>query len=119
MVYKDARTARTLDRFLSPRHLSSGHYLLLLIIIPATAMSTGKITDEQLATAAQLECAPSKAHGIIEARAQQAIDAAHQLSPREAIRAYPMAIFWSLMVSMCVIMEGQHPPPFPHLECQT
>lgn len=28
------------------------------------------------------------------------------LSPLQAIRAYPMAIFWSLMVSMCVIMEG-------------
>ncbi|KAH6691365.1 maltose permease MAL31 [Plectosphaerella plurivora] len=65
-----------------------------------------KITDEQLASAAQLEVAPSKAHGIIEARAQAASDAAHHLSPREAIRAYPMAIFWSLMVSMCVIMEG-------------
>lgn len=28
------------------------------------------------------------------------------LTPWQAIRAYPMAIFWSLMVSMCVIMEG-------------
>jgi MFS transporter, SP family, general alpha glucoside:H+ symporter len=28
------------------------------------------------------------------------------LTPWEAIKAYPMAIFWSLMVSMCVIMEG-------------
>ncbi|KAJ9608209.1 hypothetical protein H2200_007197 [Cladophialophora chaetospira] len=30
----------------------------------------------------------------------------HNLTVREAIRAYPMAIFWSLAVSMCVIMEG-------------
>jgi hypothetical protein len=28
------------------------------------------------------------------------------LTPLQAIKAYPMAIFWSLMVSMCVIMEG-------------
>lgn len=28
------------------------------------------------------------------------------LTIREAIKAYPMAIFWSLAVSMCVIMEG-------------
>jgi hypothetical protein len=30
----------------------------------------------------------------------------HKLTIREAIKAYPMAIFWSLAVSMCVIMEG-------------
>ena len=30
----------------------------------------------------------------------------HNLTVREAIKAYPMAIFWSLAVSMCVIMEG-------------
>lgn len=30
----------------------------------------------------------------------------HELSPLEAIKAYPAAIFWALMVSMCVIMEG-------------
>jgi MFS transporter, SP family, general alpha glucoside:H+ symporter len=28
------------------------------------------------------------------------------LTPLEAIKAYPMALFWALMVSMCVIMEG-------------
>ena len=30
----------------------------------------------------------------------------HNLSPWEAVKAYPMAIFWALLVSMCVIMEG-------------
>lgn len=30
----------------------------------------------------------------------------HALTPGQAIRAYPMAIFWCLAVSMCVIMEG-------------
>ena len=28
------------------------------------------------------------------------------MSIREAISAYPMAIFWSLIISTCVIMEG-------------
>ncbi|KAM0813518.1 putative Maltose permease MAL31 [Seiridium cardinale] len=30
----------------------------------------------------------------------------HALTPRQAVRAYPMAIFWTLAVSMTVIMEG-------------
>jgi len=30
----------------------------------------------------------------------------HELSPLEAIKAYPIAIMWALLVSMCVIMEG-------------
>lgn len=31
---------------------------------------------------------------------------ARRLTVHEAIKAYPMAVFWSLAVSMCVIMEG-------------
>ena len=30
----------------------------------------------------------------------------HELNPGKCIKAYPMAIFWCLTVSMCVIMEG-------------
>ncbi|KAK5046594.1 hypothetical protein LTR84_007355 [Exophiala bonariae] len=40
---------------------------------------------------------------------QAAEDRAHveqTLTPGQAIKAYPMAIFWCLAVSMCVIMEG-------------
>ncbi|KAL2209535.1 sugar transporter [Sarocladium strictum] len=33
-------------------------------------------------------------------------EAEHKLPPLEAIRNYPWTIFWCLMVSMCVIMEG-------------
>ncbi len=29
-----------------------------------------------------------------------------ELSPLQAIKAYPMAIVWSLLVSTCVVMEG-------------
>ncbi len=38
--------------------------------------------------------------------AKDGADAEHRLSAMQAIKAYPMAIFWSLMVSMCVVMEG-------------
>ena len=42
----------------------------------------------------------------LDARAAEATEAEHALTPLQAIKAYPMAIFWSFMVSMCVIMEG-------------
>ncbi|OLN88135.1 Maltose permease MAL31-like protein 1 [Colletotrichum chlorophyti] len=41
-----------------------------------------------------------------EALRREAFEAEHSLKPRDAIRAYPMAVFWSLVVSLCVIMEG-------------
>lgn len=50
----------------------------------------------------------------VEAAARAATEVAHELSLRDAIKVYPMAIFWSLMVSMCVVMEGlrtQSPTP--------
>jgi hypothetical protein len=53
-----------------------------------------------------LERQPLHDSGGFAARAKEAIAAEHKLSAGEAVRAYPMAIFWSLMVSMCVIMEG-------------
>ncbi|KAL3417558.1 maltose permease MAL31 (alpha glucoside transporter) [Phlyctema vagabunda] len=38
--------------------------------------------------------------------AKDASDAEHNLTPIQAIKVYPTAVFWCLMVSMCVIMEG-------------
>lgn len=38
--------------------------------------------------------------------AKEGADLEYNLSPWDAIKAYPWAIFWSLMVSMCVVMEG-------------
>jgi len=35
----------------------------------------------------------------------------HDLTPLQALRAYPMAIFWALMVSMCVVMVRLHMIP--------
>ena len=42
----------------------------------------------------------------IEEKAKEAQATEHSLSTFEAVKAYPMAIFWSLMVSRCVVMEG-------------
>jgi SP family general alpha glucoside:H+ symporter-like MFS transporter len=38
--------------------------------------------------------------------AKQAAHREHNLTVRDAIRKYPHALFWCLMVSMCVVMEG-------------
>lgn len=43
---------------------------------------------------------------LLEGRAKEGQKAEHGLAPLQAIKAYPMAIFWSFMVSMCVVMEG-------------
>ncbi|KAF3358077.1 hypothetical protein VDGD_03237 [Verticillium dahliae] len=54
----------------------------------------------------QIEDATLSEPTVLAARAQEAVEAQHAITLKEALRAYPMAIFWSLMVSMCVIMEG-------------
>jgi SP family general alpha glucoside:H+ symporter-like MFS transporter len=38
--------------------------------------------------------------------ARDALEFEPQQGPWAAVKSYPMAIFWSLMVSMCVVMEG-------------
>lgn len=40
------------------------------------------------------------------AEAQAANAHEHSLTVREALKAYPWAVFWSLVVSMSIIMEG-------------
>jgi len=42
----------------------------------------------------------------LEEIAKEATAIEHSLTTLEAVKAYPMAIFWCLMVSMCVVMEG-------------
>lgn len=41
-------------------------------------------------------------------QAKEATEIDHTLSVVECVKNYPMAIFWSIMVSMCVVMEGLH-----------
>ncbi|KAF8855164.1 maltose permease MAL31 [Acephala macrosclerotiorum] len=43
---------------------------------------------------------------ILNAIAKDGADLEHHLSPWQAVKAYPMAIFWAVLVSMCVVMEG-------------
>lgn len=43
---------------------------------------------------------------ITTSRARQGATAEHALTTIEAVKAYPMAIFWTLMVSLTIIMEG-------------
>ncbi len=38
--------------------------------------------------------------------AQTGVSAQHKMTITDALRDYPWALFWCLMVSMCVIMEG-------------
>ncbi|GMK59736.1 hypothetical protein CspeluHIS016_0803420 [Cutaneotrichosporon spelunceum] len=60
-------------------------------------MSSEKTHDDHL------EIVPAKE---LDDHTSDALRTERELSTRDAIRAYPMAIFWSLAVSMCVIMEG-------------
>lgn len=57
---------------------------------------------------AHVELAPQESMlgDNVSLKGQVAMEVAHQQTFREAVSQYPMAIFWSLMVSMCVIMEG-------------
>lgn len=71
-------------------------------------MAAEKINNDDFVNTAQIEHTDSQAvHGKLDAHAQTARERAHQMGPREALQAYPMAVFWSLVVSMCVVMEGE------------
>ncbi|KAK2602026.1 hypothetical protein QQS21_004453 [Conoideocrella luteorostrata] len=43
---------------------------------------------------------------ITTSKARKGATIEHALAPLEAVKAYPMAIFWTLMVSLTIIMEG-------------
>lgn len=50
---------------------------------------------------------PETAHKVLEVEeARAAIAKEHNLTLRQALRAYPKAIMWSLLLSSAVIMEG-------------
>ena len=38
--------------------------------------------------------------------AKMGADVEHHMAPWQAVKTYPMAIFWAVLVSMCVVMEG-------------
>jgi SP family general alpha glucoside:H+ symporter-like MFS transporter len=57
-------------------------------------------------TSAQVENSSLNEKNAQRSLAQHGGELEHHLGPLAAVKAYPMAIFWSVMVSMCVIMEG-------------
>ncbi|KAK7450369.1 hypothetical protein CaCOL14_003202 [Colletotrichum acutatum] len=75
----------------------------------AVSLLSDDIELEELSTAgpsAGSGSRPAKSRSEMDQRFQDAINAERNMTPRDAIRAYPMAVFWSLVVSLCVIMEG-------------
>lgn len=72
-------------------------------------MESGKVNDDDFVNSAQIEQRDGySVTGKLDTHAQAARDVAHQMGPWEALKAYPVAVFWSLMVSMCVVMEGKY-----------
>ncbi|KAG7049971.1 sugar porter family MFS transporter [Colletotrichum scovillei] len=75
----------------------------------AVSLISDDIELEEISTAgpsAGSGSRPAKSRSEMDQRFQDAIHAERNMTPRDAIRAYPMAVFWSLVVSLCVIMEG-------------
>lgn len=63
-------------------------------------------TASRLEHASSLQSDDISKPELVEVRAREHIEVEHSLSLWQAIQSCPMAIFWCLMVSMCVIMEG-------------
>lgn len=69
----------------------------------------GNKTDEVQHVGSHIEAMPT---GLdfnsksITIDAQESLLIEHNQTPLDAIKAYPMAIFWCLVISTCVIMEG-------------
>ncbi|KAH6695460.1 general substrate transporter [Plectosphaerella plurivora] len=61
------------------------------------------IHEEKAASAVELDHAPESKQISM---AKQSAEEEHDLSLREAIRRYPRAVFWSVLVSTSIIMEG-------------
>ncbi|PNH27426.1 hypothetical protein VD0002_g4121 [Verticillium dahliae] len=60
------------------------------------------IHEEKAAQAVELDHAPDKDISM----AQQSAEDEHNLTLREAIRRYPQAVLWSVLLSASIIMEG-------------
>lgn len=59
----------------------------------------------------QLESSPDlneKLKGeVLDEYAKDGVKVEHEMGAWEAVKSHPMALFWCLMVSMCVVMEGK------------
>lgn len=63
-------------------------------IVDASHLEASHASDEKMGGAEIIE------------NAKDALQTDHELTAWQCVHAYPMAIFWCLMVSMCVVMEG-------------
>lgn len=72
--------------------------------ISATHVETALPTVTEQPSRDQNDSGDNK--GRLDADALQSAQIEHSLTVRDAIAAYPAAIFWSFAVSGCVIMEG-------------
>ncbi|KAH6997085.1 general substrate transporter [Ilyonectria destructans] len=68
----------------------------------ATATSDLKATDSAGFNGSD----PSKTHATIIEHAKAAADKEHSMTLMQGIRLYPKAIFWSFLISTCIVMEG-------------
>lgn len=72
-------------------------------------MAEDKIEKDVMAG---VEVAPNEgdhdnsAHKIAIAKAQAATDKEHKMTLMEGIRTYPKAIAWSMVISLCIVMEA-------------
>lgn len=60
-------------------------------------------TASRLEHASSLQSDDISKPELVEVRAREHIEVEHSLSLWQAIQSCPMAIFWCLMVSMCVV----------------
>lgn len=74
------------------------------------SLKTPKLEPESLQHVEKTESACdqhiTRSQKVLAQNAEDSIAVEHKLTPLEAIKSYPMAIFWSLIISTCVIMEG-------------
>ena len=50
--------------------------------------------------------APTRSNSVVIRNAKSATDKEHQMSLMQGIRLYPKAVGWSMLISLCIAMEG-------------
>jgi MFS transporter, SP family, general alpha glucoside:H+ symporter len=69
-------------------------------------MSDAKMTDVQVEEARSKGLNGEKLTIEDVANAKDATDNEHKLTARQGLKAYKKAIFWSVVFSMCIVMDG-------------
>ena len=50
--------------------------------------------------------APTRSNSVVIRNAKSATDKEHQMSLWQGLRLYPKAVGWSMIISLCIAMEG-------------